>query len=115
MYGLPGLWHNPEDILGAKSATKTAGELSIFSALLSETFCIIGDGAIKLMRAGVVEAMDASRVRRDNIHVTVRDSGHVRRERVRVHRARVVGRSGRLAWRGGGAVSQRSRPQSSRR
>jgi len=44
MYGLPGLWYNPEKILGAKSATKTTGELSIFSALLSETFCIIGDG-----------------------------------------------------------------------
>jgi len=39
MYALLGLGCNPKEILGAKAATKTFEDLSIFS----EVFCFIGD------------------------------------------------------------------------
>jgi len=31
------VWYNPEEILGAKSATESFGELSVFSELLRKT------------------------------------------------------------------------------
>jgi len=54
----------------------------------------------------MVEAVEPSRLRRDDIHAAVRDSVHVRRRLVRVHRSRAVVRRR-------SAVGQRRRSQSS--